>query len=64
MSEVGRFLVDGLVGGLLNIVTCTLTLVLMLYYSPVLAGISLAGMVLFALSRLAIQPQLQDAMSQ
>ena len=64
VSEVGRFLVDGLVGGLLNIVTCTLTLVLMLYYSPVLAGISLAGMVLFALSRLAIQPQLQDAMSQ
>ncbi|KVE39949.1 peptidase domain-containing ABC transporter [Burkholderia sp. TSV86] len=64
MSEVGRFLVDGLIGGLLNIVTCVLTLVLMLYYSPVLAGISLAGMVLFALSRLAIQPQLQDAMSQ
>lgn len=64
VAEIGRFLVDGLIGGLLNVVTCVLTLVLMLYYSPVLAGISLAGMVLFALSRLAIQPQLQDAMSQ
>ncbi|CAJ3859917.1 peptidase [Burkholderia pseudomallei] len=64
VSEIGRFLVDGLIGGLLNVFTCVITLVLMLYYSPVLAGISLAGMVLFALSRLAIQPQLQDAMSQ
>ncbi|PCE28730.1 ABC transporter permease [Paraburkholderia acidicola] len=64
ISEIGRFLVDGLIGGLLNVVTCVLTLVLMFYYSPVLAGISLAGMVLFALSRLAIQPQMQDAMSQ
>ncbi|MGN4070982.1 peptidase domain-containing ABC transporter [Burkholderia gladioli] len=64
VSEIGHFLIDGLIGGILNIVTCVLTLFLMLHYSPVLAGISLAGMVLFALSRLAIQPHLQDAMSQ